>query len=92
MDIKLLSVKCQASLVHLEDVVIVSKFADEPIDHLQQQLTWLNNKEIALKFKKSEFFKNPVDYTGHPTEPGPLEVDSFSIEAFCCIFSNSRIT
>lgn len=92
MDDPLTKVKSQFTLVYLDNIGILSLTPDEQIDHARQFLTLLNEMVMTLNLKKSEFFTNRIDYTGHDIRPGGLETSISTIDAICRLKYPSIVT
>lgn len=74
IDIILSSVKRQFDLVWLDCTAIISKFADEHIDHVLHVLTLLNDARVAVKPENGALLTNCTDYVGNVINPGYLAV------------------
>ena len=81
VDMLLSGYRSRTCLVSLDDIIVFSKTAEEHVDHVRDVLTVLKEAGFSLKLKKCKFFATYVDYLGHVTRPGRLEVATKNTEA-----------
>lgn len=60
--------------VHPHNVIAFSKTFEEHTQHVHELHTLLRDAGVALRLKKSEFFKHTVQYLGNKITPGKLGV------------------
>ena len=81
VDMLLSGYRSRTCLVSLDDIIVFRKNAEEHIAHVREVLTVLKEAGLSLKLKKCKFFATSVDYFGHVTRPGQLEVATKNTEA-----------
>ncbi len=74
VDILLSGVNWQFCLVSLDHIIVFSKSEEDLIRHVHEVLSTLRNAGLSVKFKKTNFFCQSVDYQGHRITPGRLEI------------------
>lgn len=65
MDVILYTVRCQFSLLYLDNIVVIFRTSIEHIDRVQQLLTILLDADVTPKLKKCDLFKTFTNYLGH---------------------------
>lgn len=68
-------------MVHLDDIVIISKTIQEHITHPRIVSTVLLESVVRMKLKKSPFFMNRIVYFCHVLKPGRFKVVSHTADA-----------
>lgn len=74
MNIILLSVQWQSTLVYLDDIVAFLKNANDHTAPLRKALTLLHDSRVTLKMKKSLIFAERINFLGHVIHPERLEL------------------
>lgn len=64
--------KWQLPLVHLNDIVILSKSPGKHLDYVKRELILIHCEEVTLKAEKCSFFTYTFDYHGHVVRPSLL--------------------
>ena len=70
--------KCCIS--YLDDIIIYSKSRDEHIRHIDQILTRIQNANITINTKKSEFGKSRISYLGMVFDKNTMQIDKGKLE------------
>lgn len=81
MDVILSTVRWHFALVYLNDILIILRSPQEHIGHVRKVLKLLRNAGVTLKWKKSKFFLETIDYSGQAIRPRRLEIASHTTEA-----------
>ena len=53
------------AITYLDDIIIVSRSAEEQLDYIKQVLKTLLNAQLSMKLSKCNFFAKEVQYLGH---------------------------
>jgi len=67
-------VKWQRCLEYLDDVISLSSFPEEHLQHLEEVLTLLWKAGVTLKASKCLFFQEKVEYLGYVIRLGRVHV------------------
>ncbi len=62
--------------MHTDDFIIFCKLLDNHMQQANDELVQLDEPEISLIWRKSEFFNHSIKYFGHVIHPGKLKVDA----------------
>ena len=66
--------KCQLTLVYLDDITVFSSSFVDNISHLRTVLELFEAAGVTLRLSKSKLFHSEVDYLGHVIKPDDLDV------------------
>ncbi|KAG8472962.1 hypothetical protein CXB51_034879 [Gossypium anomalum] len=69
------------AVVFIDDILIYSKDETEHAEHLRIVLQTLRNKQLYVKFSKSEFWLREVGFLGHIVSGDGIRVDPSKISA-----------
>lgn len=81
MQVLLVSVCWQFSLVYLDDTVVFLKPPKYYIEQVKRVLQLLCKAYIILKLKKWRLFAETIDYVGHFIRPGRIERAEYGTNA-----------
>lgn len=81
MDVLRSSVKCQLTLVYLDDIGIFSKTLKERMAYAKMVSTIVKEVFVKIDVKKRAFFTNLCDKLGNVIKLGRLEVDNHTSNA-----------
>lgn len=74
MDVTLLVVKWQVSLLHLDDMVVFFRSKAEHIDYVIHVLTILRDAGVTMELEKCNVFTEKIEYLSHVNRPGRLQI------------------
>ena len=80
IDLILLGLKWECCLCYLDDVIIFAKNWESHINNLKKVLKAMNNANLRLNLKKSEFAFNTVNFLGHSISHGGVKPDQRNIK------------
>lgn len=92
MDIILSTVKLQFAHEHLQDVVIVSRFVEENLHHLQTVLELLSRADLSLKLKKSCSLEDHIGYMGLAIQPGRFGITTRATDVIWALQNPTNFT
>lgn len=67
-------------LIYLDDILILSKSADEHLDHLRSVLDTLRTHKLCAKMSKCKFMLQQVKYLGHILSPEGIQADPAKVQ------------
>lgn len=85
------TVKWQSEIVYLDDVVIIWGSVEEHLEHVWTALGVLLRACKTLKLKKC-LFHDPINHSGHVSEPSRLELPTRATNAISRLQSPTNVT
>lgn len=85
-------VKCQFTLIHLDNIVVFSQITDKHIYHAVQVLTWLIDAGVTWDVKGCETSTNCYHYLCQVICSGRLEISTFTIDEICQLQNRATVT
>lgn len=76
MNITLVTLRRQLAMVHIYDVIILSKTAADHSRHFNAVLQLFQRESVFLQLEKFKFFSDHVDYLCHSIFPRKLAITS----------------
>lgn len=92
MNVILSPVKLQFALGYLNDIIMLSRTAEEHIKQICTVLSLLQRAGVKLELKKCKLSTEKIDYMRHVIRPGRLELAGHSKDAICDSKAPQKLT